>query len=230
MSTLVKDRIKEFIENMDLSSRVLEISNDGTNTTITAQNVFNARAIPEPFQRSVLIDNTEYTVLSVDYVNNTVTVSGVVLEASVYTVPNPFFFCGTLVSTGNEIACLNPNDKCPMVYLNEPINGERPINSDLSFTGNIRLAFADYYSDDFTRDEHWTEIMKPLENLTDYIFEQWENEGCLSLTASVRVNNVPKWGTLVSVGNKGKKTSKKTFNERLDAIEWVAPLRFCKCD
>lgn len=229
MSVVVIDRIKEFVENMELVSNVLDLSDDGTNTILTVENVFHIRALPAPNRRTVLIDGDSYDVIAVDYQLNTVTIIGVITEASVYKVPNPFFFTGTLVSTGNEIACLHPNQKCPMIYLNQIIKGKKPNNSDADFYSPVRMAFADYYSNDYTNDDHINQVLRPLENLARYVFNQWDNEGCLSLTGDIDWENVPKWGTLVTAGKLDKKTSKKSFNEYLDAILWQAPLRFCNC-
>lgn len=225
MSIVVIDRIKEFVQNMDLSSEVLEISNDGTNTTLKVGNVFHIRAFAAPLRRSVFIDGSSYDVVSVNTLDDEVEVAGVITEATTYKVPNPFFFHGTLISTANEINCLDPNQKTPMIYLNEIIDGERPINSDLAYIGRVRLAFADYYSNDYTREQHYEIVIRPLQKLVDYVFSRWEGEGCLSFIDNPKDKTVPKWGTIT---NKG--TSKKIFNMYLDAIEWDAPrMRFCKC-
>lgn len=227
MSVLVVNRFGEFISGLTLESKVLSFSDDGTNTTLSVENVFHIRALPAPYTRSVKIDNIDRDVIAVDYVNNNVTVVGVLLSASVYLVPNPFYWFGTLISTGNEINLLDATQKCPMVYLNEIVLEElQPKSSNLETIANLRIAFADFYSNDWTRQDHYDQAIFALCNLAAFVKKELQKGKCVHIGQddSIRQRNVPKWGKIERVG-----TNPKVFNEYLDAVEWEFPLRISKC-
>lgn len=222
MSALVVNMMRDFVAGLDLSSKVLSLSDDGTNTTLIVENVFHIRPIDG---RTVAIDGTDYEVFSVDYDTNTVVVSGVIPSASIYKVPNPFYFHGTLISTGNEIKCIDSKDKCPMIYLNEIITSTRHLRLHaLQETANIRLAFADFYSNDWTREDHYDKSIAPLCNLSDFVFSKLDKNSCLRFESDVSQSIVPKWGVITRKG-----TTEKVFNEYLDAIEWKFDLGICNC-
>lgn len=225
MSALIVDRIRDFIAGLNLESKVLSLSNDGVNTTLIVENVFHIRATPFPYQRTVKIDGTDQTILAVDYNTNSVTISGIVASASTYKVDNPFYFHGTLISTANEIRLLSDDQKVPMIYLNEII-GETRLKrpSSLASIAQIRLAFADVYSNDWTRAEHYDLLIRPLCNLSDFVFSKLDTNSCLRFESDVRQRTVPKWGEI-----KRKGVEKKSFNEYLDAIEWTFDLGICNC-
>lgn len=227
MSALVVDRMGNFVSSLKLESKVLSLSDDGTNTTLVVENVFHIRAMPSSQIRNVFIDGISYNVIAVNYDANTVTIIGVVLSASVYKVPNPFYWYGTLISTANEIRMLDDSQKVPMIYLNEIITEKRQTRpSRVKSIAQIRLAFADVYSNDWTRKQHHDLLIKPLSKLADYVFEQLDKRSCFAFREGVEVtqNIVPKWGEITRKG-----TKQKTFNEYLDAIEWVFDLEVCDC-
>ena len=228
MSALVVDRMADFVSSLKLESKVLALSNNGTNTTLMVENVFHIRAMPVPSRRNVFIDGVSYDVIGVDYGANTVTVEGVILSASVYKVPNPFYWYGTLISTANEIRMLDDSQKVPMIYLNEIITEKRQTRpSRIKSIAPIRLAFADVYSNDWTRKQHHDLLIKPLSNLADYVFEKLDKRSCFSFRegSEITQNIVPKWGEITRKG-----TKQKTFNEYLDAIEWVNfEIEICDC-
>lgn len=225
MSVLVVDRMREFVEGLKLESKVISFSDDGTNTTLKVGNVFHIRVMPEPSRRCVLIDNVEYNVIDVDYFSDEVTVVGVLTSASIYKVPNPFYWHGTLISTANEIKFLDDSQKIPMVYLNEIIHEtlqRKP--STLLTVAQIRLAFADVYSNDWTREDHYNNIIRPLCKLADFVRSKLDVYSCFRLESNIRQDIVPKWGEITRKG-----TTQKTFNEYLDAIEWSFDLGICDC-
>jgi len=228
MSELVVDRVRYFVQGLNLESKVISLTNDGTNTTVFVENVFHIRAFTAPNVRQVSIDSTLYNVLSVDYDTNSVVVPGVLVSAELYKVDNPFYWHGTLVSTANEINLLKPENKLPMIYLNEIIDEEwQPRSSSLDNIVPVRLAFADYYSNDWTRKDHYNIALKALYNLAKYVQLELQKGKCLHIgeDESIRVRLVPKWGEITRKGTKAK-----TFNEYLDAIEWRFNLKICKCD
>ena len=224
-SVLIVNRFQEFIDSLKLESSVLDISDDGTNTTLVVQYVYHLRAIPNPNRRLVDVDGSNYEVLSVDYDTNTIIVSGVIASATKITVPNPFYFHGTIISTANEIECISPSEKCPMIYLNEIIKERLHRKPAATITtAKIRLAFADFYSNDWTRFDHYQEAIRPLLNLAAFVFEKLDRNSCFRLESDVDQQIVPKWGEITRTG-----TSKKIFNEYLDAIEWSFDLGICNC-
>jgi len=225
MSVLVVNRFRNFISSLVLESDVISLSDDGTDTTLIVGNVFHARAIPAPNRRVIDVDGTDYEVVSVDYDTNTIVVSGVIASAIKITVPNPFYWHGTLISTANEIECVQPNDKCPMVYLNEIITEDLQRKPSSMITiAQIRIAFADFYSNDWTRFDHYEKAITPLCNLAAFVFSKLDKHSCFRLESDVRQRIVPKWGEITRKG-----TTQKTFNEYLDAIEWEFDLGICEC-
>ena len=228
MSELVVNRFRDFVQGLNLESDVISLSNDGTNTTVFVENVFHIRAFVAPNVRQAHIDGDSYDVLSVDYKANSVVVPGVLVSAEVYKVDNPFYWHGTLISTANEINLLKPENKLPMIYLNEIIDEEwQSRNSGLDNIVPIRLAFADYYSNDWTREDHYNIAMRALYNLAKFVQSELQKGRCLHIGEDevIKVRLVPKWGEVTRKGTKAK-----TFNEYLDAIEWRFNLKICKCD
>ena len=225
MSVSTVKRFGDFISNLNLTSDVLSVADDGTNTTIVVENVFHARALEAPFERQVLIDNSPYNLISVDYDTNTIVVGGVIASATNYKIENPFYFHGTLISTSNEIKNLHPSSKFPMVYLNEIVT-ERllPVTSNNDRVSTLRLAFLDYYSNDWIREDHYKISIRALCNLTEFIRDKLYMNGCLMVEGDIIQEEVPKWGEISISGN-----TKKWFNDYLDAIEWEFDLIICKC-
>ncbi len=226
MSVLVVDKMREFVENLNLECKVLSFSDDGENTTLIVENVFHIRAMPESSIRNVYIDGSPYGVIEVDYKSDTVTVKGVLTDASTYKVPNPFYWQGSLISVANEIKLLDDSQKLPMFYHNDIIREKLPKKPSSFLTiANTEIAFADVYSNDWTRQEHYDNLIRPLYKLADFVRGKIDSNKCFRTGSDISQRTVPKWG---EVSRKG--TMQKTFNEYLDAIEWVFDLEICDCN
>jgi len=224
MSLLVVDVMESFIAGLDLSSKVISSSDDGTDTTLVVENVFHARA---DLNRVVDIDGTDYTVLSVDYNTNTIIVSGVIAFPKLYTIASPFYWHGTPISTGNELKFVESEEKVPMAYLRELIVEDIPVDtSNLQRTAKIRLAFADEAKfQDWDRDDHYSLAIRPLCNLVNAFVTQLDKKGCLNRSGEIRQIMAPKWGTFLD----RKGNVKQMFTERLDGIELTFDLEICNC-
>lgn len=242
MSFTVVKRMGDFFNGLSLESDVISFSSDSVNTTLVVKELFHIRAFeqsnPESLYvndnrlRKVLIDGSEYNVIAVDYDNNTVTVSGVLTEASKYQVPNPFYRHGTLVSTSEEIAHIPDSEKFPMIYINEIIKEEMfsPL-SNYDRKAMIRIAFLDYYENDWTRENHYRTSIAALCNLSEFIRKKLYKPSCVRIleTDSISQANVPKWGKIVKSNTKDVASESHFLNETIDAVEWNVNIHFCKC-
>lgn len=233
ITKLVVDRVRDFVAGLDLSSKVLSFSPSGSNTIITVENVFHIRATPSPNQRQVDIDGTKYNVLSVDYDTNTVVVEGALVnpDPQLYKVDNPFYWHGTPIATANHIKNLNDSSKVPMVYLRELLK-ERcmPPSSNLeTIVPDMRLYLGDVANfNDWTREEHYSEAIRPLMNLSEVIKEELYKGRCVHVAEGEEIQRaaIPKWG----IYQDSKGNIRKMFNENLDVVEMTFNLRIYKCN
>jgi hypothetical protein len=132
--------IRDFVNSLDLSGRVLSLSNDGTNTTLILENSYHLREFMQ-----VSVDGTPHNVVSTDASTNSIVIEGVLVSAFTYEVPKPFFFHGTNYFIGIEFDSKEDVNKLPMFYL-ESLTREVWGNDDSQYitTPDFRFVFADW--------------------------------------------------------------------------------------
>jgi hypothetical protein len=160
--------IREFVASLDLSGRVLSLSNDGTNTTLVLENSYHLRE-----RMQLNIDGADYSVVSVDTETNTAIIDGVLVSASTYTVPNPFFFHGTNYLIGLEFDIKEDADKLPMFYM-ESLTREVWGDDDSQYitTPDFRFVLADWANyADWLADEFVDKRLAGLRKLAGAIRE-----------------------------------------------------------
>jgi hypothetical protein len=94
---LLVDEIEDLIDSLVLSSEVLNVSFDGTNSTITVDNSYHAR-----FKMVIDIDGGSHQIISSDQANNSFIVAGDLSGALLVTFPKLFYFHGTAYATNSR--------------------------------------------------------------------------------------------------------------------------------
>lgn len=216
--------VKAFIEGLDLSSRVLSHSNNGTNTTIQVGNVFHARPA-----LVVDIDGSNYTVISADYSTNTLVVAGVIALPLLLTVPIPFYWHGTFMKLKNELnQILSIDDKVPMIYLHEIVREVRknPSRTDIRKISDITLFFMDKAPElGATTSQQYADIITPLEKTVDLFCDSLYADRKFSDMGDIMQVNEIEWGNYTD-----KKGHLKTFfDARLSGIALSFALPILKC-
>jgi hypothetical protein len=216
--------VRDFINSLDLSSRVTSFSNDGTNTTITVGNVFHSRA-----GLVVDIDGTDYTVISANYDTNTLVLAGVIVAPVLLTVPIPYFFHGTFMKLNNELnEVLNIDDKIPMFYLHEVIREKKhnPAKSGLDRTSDIRLFLMDKAPENGdTTANQYADIIVPLSKLADFFTNALYTAYQFGDIDDIEQVNQVEWGTY----SDSKGHLKRFFDANLTGIAFSFSLPILKC-
>lgn len=122
----------------------------------------------------ITIDEIEFTVDNVIYGDciEFVVTSDVAPVGDTYYIDAPFYFHGTPVMAGAELArIINSNDKTPMIYAYEVIedemNYDESSNSDR--VSNLRLFFLDQCNyEDWDTEQHYSGAITPMMQLCDY--------------------------------------------------------------
>lgn len=167
MTAFVPDLLDDFISALDLSAEVVSISGND----VTVGNTFQARK-----GLQIMLDNTAYTVASVNHATETITLTApVVGSPTTYSIGAPFFFHGTAYMVGAHISKIrNSADKMPMVFLNEIISEqEQGVESVIERVVNIRLFFLDEANfKDWNTDDHYSFVIAPLRKLVNAFISQ----------------------------------------------------------
>ena len=220
---LTVDIVEDFINTLDLSGDVISFSNDGANTTLVVAKTFHARA------KMVLdIDGVNYAVVSVAD-NQNIVVAAVVLGATKYTVPNPFYFHGTPILTNAHVSGAKDKDKVPMIYLYEILK-EKDLkeNSRIERESDLRLFFLDNANfGEWDTEDHYSKRLLGINNLVDEFISAARKYSCcfyLYETDFTRINHV-NWG--VWEDNKGH--TRTLFDDELTGVEvsFTLPLKKC---
>ena len=216
--------IRDFINSLDLSSRVTAFSDDSTNTTITVGNVFHSRA-----GLVVDIDGTSYMVISADYEANSLVVGGVIATPVLLTVPVPFFFHGQMRKQNNELnEILDIDSKVPMFYL-QSIVGDVKQNknySGLNRISNIILFLLDKSPENGdTTMNQIANIIVPLDNLADVFTDAIFDSVKFGRTRNILQENLVEWGKR----NNDMSSVKRFFDMNLTGIAFSFSLPILKC-
>ena len=221
--------LKDFFENaLDLSGEVLSAIYDGTNTVITACDIFHLRE-----QMSVLIDGSPYVVISVDQDLNTFTVAGDLSASVGFVVSNPFYFWGTPLQAQTELSNTAPADKYPFVYLKEIIK-ERNFDqfASLERESDVRIFFLDEMNkQDWHTAELYSNVLVGLNKLVDAVILQLraDTRFFTESTTFERINHSD-FGLKI-VTNQGH--IEALFADNLSGVEFVFTLSVrscCACD
>jgi hypothetical protein len=225
MSTQTVDYIESFLSGINFKTFITADSNDGTNTTITVKEMFYARA-----GLTIDIDGTDYTIVSVDYDNKQIVVSGVVVGPSEAELQAVKYFHGTPLAVNEELSLIPmTSEKAPLLYVYEiiPEDYNHEVNNQLDRTASVRMVFLDDSSAQITTDEHYSNVITPVSNLVNKFVKELLNERSTLIkdliTTSRRVNHV-KFGTYID----GKGHERKIFQDKFTGIELQIDLPFRK--
>lgn len=216
---VVPDILQQFIEGMDFSSPIASISG----AVVEVEDVFHARD-----KSKVLLDLVEYTVLSVDYNLNKLTLTAPVAGSpSTYSIASPKFFHGTPYATNSQLSKMKAPDKVPMVYLMEILRETgQAEDSKFGTVADCRLFFLDVAnSADWSTDQHYSNVIIPMRNLVHQFIRQSRLYSLFGIIGEHDIYTHVKFGQFTD--QKGHNQS--IFNERLSGIEVVVsiPIKFC---
>ena len=192
---MIIERLKTFVEGLSFTSRVLTVSNDGTNTTIAVENVYWSRK-----DLTVSVDGTDYTVVSVDCPTNTLVVAGVIVSPVLLTMKPMYFIHGTFRKVNGELnEILEINEKVPMFYVHEVLDEVYPpITEGLAVTAKVRAFVMDKAPENGdTTANQYTNIIQPLSTFFTQGFVQGLDSGKGIARRSTNVNkqNKVEWGS-----------------------------------
>lgn len=163
--------IESFVNNLNLSGEVLGVSFDGTNSTLTLEDSYNAR-----IGMTITINAVDYTLISGDAVNNQVVILGdlTALLGFTYTLQNPFFFHGTVYRTDSHLSNLKTTQKYPSVFLHEILRERTGV--DLNYKeASIRLFLLDEKNpNDHTTDDTYNDRLTGLYKLAQKMQKEYD--------------------------------------------------------
>ena len=215
--------IREFVSDLDLSGKVLSLSNDGTDTTLILENSYHVRE-----GMLITIDDVEYLVISSVAKDNTIVVEGVIAGAESYKVPNPFFFHGSNYIVSYEFDNLPDESKLPMFYMENLIREDwgsqnAPyIRPDFRFVVADSANYLDWQADDFVN-RRLVGLRKLAWAIREKAFDYYK----FGTIDSVTVEQFLKFG--VYKQNSGSVDS--LFNHTLSAVgmRLTIPINNCNC-
>ncbi len=219
MAKVVPDILQQFIEGMNFTSKIVSISG----AVVEVENVFHARK-----GSIVNFGATQYTVVSVDYSTEKITVSANVSGSPTsYSIQAPFFFHGTPYATSTQLSKIKSVDKVPMIYLMEILR-ERGQAEDSRFdtVADCSLFFLDVANGkDWSTDDHYSNAIMPMRNLVNAFIEQARQYSLFGEIGEYDIITHVKFGQFQDL--KGHVQS--IFNELLSGIEIGVsiPIKFC---
>lgn len=172
----------------------------------------------------VIIDGTEYKVISIDSNNSTFDIEATAAPGDyVVKCAHPYYLHGTALAVDAELRqTFNGWKKYPLVFLNESINRRE----DASETAQVRetysarlffCALGDY--ENMLTEDFYDEIIDPLNVYVDNFITTLKFSGSVfwkQVGTFDRIDH-PKWG--LEIVDKGKTTN--IFNDKLSAVELV---------
>jgi len=141
MSKQTVDFIEGFLSGINFKTFVTNFSDDGTDTTITVDYVYYARA-----GLSIDIDGTDYTILSVDYDLKEIIVSGVIAAPSIAELQAIKYYHGTPLAVTAELNAIPmTSNKAPLLYVYEmiPEDFNHEVSNTLDRTAAVKMVFLD---------------------------------------------------------------------------------------
>jgi len=224
----VVNYIENFLNGIDFSTPILAITDDSVNATISVCDLYYARK-----GLIIKIDGKDYTILSVDYVNSTITLKGLIApipHVMIAKLQPLFYFHGTPLAVNSELSAIPfTSKKTPMLYVYEIIREDYDLDilSSIEKRSDVKMVFLDDSSEQITTDEHYQFVITPLANLVDkFIFELKRDKRNLAIKELAnykRINHV-RFGTYTD----GKGHEKRIFQDQLTGIEVSLTLPFIK--
>jgi len=171
---IVPDIIEDFLNQISWDLRIVSFSDDTLNTTLVLDRVLYAR---EGLQ--LQIDNVPYTIVSVDYSTNTIVLEGVIamITDQAVLLDAPIFLHGTPYMTNRHFTRAKQVKErmTPLIYLLEIINREDEGLESIVERMDLRMFFLDDARADWLTNDHYSEVIIPMDNLAEYVQEQMYN-------------------------------------------------------
>jgi hypothetical protein len=139
---------------------------------------------------------------------------------NVITIPNPFFYSGTIVQTNEELAQDDKNvgDRTPMAYLFRDINDTfLPPDSAIERETPIRLFFLNEENfEDFTSEVNSEEVLEPMRQMAYYFVEHVLERSKLigKIDEDYSIRDYSKFGTENASGY-----TNNIFNDKYSGVE-----------
>lgn len=222
--SLTVDYISDIVDLMIPSITIDSVVDNGDNTqTLTMCNTYWIRKY-----LTITIEGVDYVVSS--FVKDaSITINkGTLVTATTFTMTKPYYFHGSPMQVNDEhIAIKISANKYPLIYLVEALtdNFYDELDGKDKDMG-LRIFFLDSLdSKNDEVDEHFTNVVKPLNASLDYFVELLQ-ENALSLPFSYDVTNRIKVGTYTT--NQGN--TAEIFSDTLDGVEFVSTVTVLKSD
>lgn len=221
---IISDVLDLFINSIDFKQTILSFWDNGLDeTTLKVEDVFHSFK-----KRIVKIDNVEYTITSVDYINNTVTVNGLIVNPLIYDVGSPVFIHGVSRMVTDKVNKLVLKNQTPFIYLvegdlaedsHEHKNKYKTIeNITLFFIANSGIKSSKGFEE---AEFHTEEIIRPLKNLYFKIANEMLNYPNFGIKELGNKNKF-KRRNLVGFGDiykgRGKNSDRAVFDADLDGL------------
>lgn len=225
---LTVDFISDIVTSMTPTIDIDSVVDNGDGTqTISVCNTYWIRNY-----LTVTIDSVEYNVSSFVKDTSFTIPSGTLVTATSFTMTAPYYFHGSPMQVNNEhIAIKDSANKYPLIYLVEALTDSHYDELDgRDKDMGLRMFFLDSLnSKNDEVNQHFTNIVKPLNASLDYFVELLE-ENALTLPFSYDVTNRIKVGTYTT--NQGNVA--EIFNDTLDGVEFVSTVTLnkstvCEC-
>ncbi len=183
--------ISEFVAGLDLSGKVLQVSDDGTNTTLMLENSYHLRAF-----MPIKIDGADYKVLTANASTSTITIEGVLLTAELYQVPNPFFFWGSFYLANVDFGLREDEQRLPMFYMNQPLREDWGNYESQIVTPDFYFLIGDHANyDDWQTADYYEKRQIGLTKLAWAIREQAQKHKAFgTITSSWTIEKLNKLG------------------------------------
>lgn len=212
----IKDIIQDIINDMNFDIIITAVTNNGGGSyTIT---VCDVKHFQIGFQQT--IGETTYTITSVDYDLNTVTMTGNSLP-SVGTIEiyNPYFFHGTINQTNAELSRITQlKNKTPMIYLYESIDESFNYHKEnnIERISNLRIFFLTQSNfEDWETTDYYSYALKPMRYLMDNFLLSLKNSSVIGRFNEYTSRNHTRFGVFVT--DKGYELN--YFSDHLSGIE-----------
>jgi hypothetical protein len=210
------DIIESLLSGFNPSTAIKTITDNLNGTiTVTVCDTLNLRE-----DLTFTLNLVTYKVISISGNSVTFATATLPLKGDLIFPKKPFYFHGTPIATGNELAIIgNSTDKLPMVYLLEIIQDSFPneLTSSIDRETTVRLFFLDEANfEDWDTDQHYSQAIQPQANYALAFRKYLQNHRSIGLLqGSTDLIYRAKFG--LSVTQNG--VSRNLFAENLSGVE-----------